>query len=259
VTLDRRLSAVETSLGPKELVLDWLTDAQAYPTMGVYVDALLEGDPTAMPLDRLVSAAQRNARTRARGSAKEVRVLIEREVRTTVFLFFVVHQSWVTVEEQLSRQPAIQALISTQLAVALGDQGEKASIEVGLLRRVVGFALRSADELAATDAALERVAERYLDGRSVLLPGTDEAWQADLAASARLAAMALRIGELEGIDVGELSSGPIEERTASLATRHVAIARTKTYDLVGDGPRLLVALRDWIGGQAPAPVPGSTL
>lgn len=53
----RRLTKVEDTLSPTQLVVRWLTEAHGFGDVGSYVASLLAADAPAAPLDRLARRA----------------------------------------------------------------------------------------------------------------------------------------------------------------------------------------------------------
>src|SRR3970282_1887608 len=64
VTVATRLARVEASLSPTELVVRWLAEAHAYDDLGSYSAALLDADPSTLPMDRLAREARASATER---------------------------------------------------------------------------------------------------------------------------------------------------------------------------------------------------
>jgi len=100
VSLSRRVTVVEASLSPTQLVLRWLAETHAFGDVEPYVASLLAHDHPVAPLDRLAREAAHGARTAIRGKRPEVAAAAVRSaLRETVFRFELR-------EHQPSREPA---------------------------------------------------------------------------------------------------------------------------------------------------------
>lgn len=253
-TAAQRLAAVESGLGPKAIVLAWMADAMRYDDMGPYVDSLIAGPTIQMPLDVLIEAAIDSAATRTRGqSAQAAADVRARDIRSVVYRFFLLHQSWVLTKTAIDRDAMIYcALVATVGGYFLGTKSERAPVE--RIERLRDTALRQVTTLLALQVARERIARQHFDGRSMLFPGMERDWSSRVVDSQKLCMMILRLAELDaGIPIDDAQTEPTEAQIERQVALHVDAARVKTYDLLDDGPRLREALRVWL---SPAPVDG---
>jgi hypothetical protein len=58
MTLARRVAKLELGRSTSEIVLAWLAEAQAYPTLSEYLASLVDQPPEAWPLARLASEVE---------------------------------------------------------------------------------------------------------------------------------------------------------------------------------------------------------
>lgn len=258
----RRIAAIETGLSPKAIVLAWLAEAQQYEGLDTYLEAELNERPTRMPLDHLLEATIRSVEARTRGaSQKDARDAREHDLRAVAFRFFLIHQSWILTHSALDRERLIYGTLACMGVLHLTDNDElpldsPLADRSGTLRKL---AVSRVTELHGLELARERISARYLDGRSILLPGMERDWAKQVHDCEELAVMAIRLAELDGRR--PLEPEGLEPSEALIVRRvadHVDAAKVKTYDLLGDEVRLRKALRIWIG-PSPSPVDVSTL
>jgi hypothetical protein len=246
-TTAKRLSAVETSLGPKALVLNWLAEAQQYDEMGEYVQAQIARLTIQMPLDRLIEAAIENAAARTRGqSAQAAQDARTRDVRSVVYRFFLVSEAWQLTEAAIDRDELMYcAAVASMGGHLLGVKTVVPPLE--RLESLRDRTLRQVTRLLALQVARERIARQHFDGRGLLLPGVDRRWSSRVHDTQLLRVMVLRLAELDGVaPIDDSETEPTEELVAQQIAAHVDAARVKTYDALGDGPRLREALRKWV-------------
>jgi hypothetical protein len=72
MTLARRVAQLELGRSTSEIVLAWLAEAQAYPTLSEYLASLIDQPPEAWPLARLASEVEAAVRARAKGTPQQV-------------------------------------------------------------------------------------------------------------------------------------------------------------------------------------------
>ncbi len=235
-TAERRLSALEASLSPIDRVKGWLSDAHRYGTFEAYFEEILGAGIEGLPLDRLAREAKDAAEAQNRGLPRDER---DRAVRSailaTVFRFQLVLRTILLAQETLEREALTQGLLSAHLALLLtGDgkprpaaiPGETASF--GTLRTL---ALARVADLHALGCARSRVEARYLDGTAILFPDMARDWAAQLERSERVAALAVRQAELDGI-APPVQDDPdiVEARVLRRVADHVEPALAKAHD-----------------------------
>lgn len=72
MTAERRLSVIETSLSPTQLVLRWLDQAHAFGDLESCVRSLLDAEAADLPLDRLCREAKSGVLAGLRGTRRAV-------------------------------------------------------------------------------------------------------------------------------------------------------------------------------------------
>src|ERR1035437_4364181 len=118
MTLTRRITAIETSLSPTQLVLRWLDEAHALGDLESYVRSQLAEPSAEGPLDRLARAAATGARGSLRGKRAEIiDAAIRSALRETVFRFDLVMRILVTTHDLLDREGLIEAALSAHIAL----------------------------------------------------------------------------------------------------------------------------------------------
>jgi hypothetical protein len=250
VTLARRLATVEAALSPTELVVRWLDEAHAYGDLVTHARALLEAESTETPLDRLAREAAAGARASAKGKRPEV---VNDAVRTavleTVFRFDLLLRILVVSHELLDREALVDAALAAQLAL-LSSMDETERVEPSYLRRVEilrDLALARVDELRLVQQAREQVEARYLGGHPALFPDAVAAWEEQLRSTETIAAMAIRLAELDSVappapELADAAATRISELVADL----VEPARVTALEKLGEGRRGLTIATTWL-------------
>jgi hypothetical protein len=244
MTAQRRLAKIETSLSPTQLVLRWLAEAHGYGSLEDYVGLLLDVPADQQPIDRLCREANEGARARLRGKpAEQVRRAVNSALRETVFRFELVLRIYVVTRELLDREALIDAALSAHVALATseepGDTDRLAQLRDLLLFRV--------DELHAAQEARTSVEERYLDGHDALFPDVVAAWDEQVQSTEMIAAMAVRLAELDGVPPA-LAFDPdaATARTAELVADLVEPAKSTALEKLGEGERAFGIATGWV-------------
>jgi hypothetical protein len=251
VTLARRLATVEASLPPTELVVRWLDEAHGYGDLETHARALLEADARETPIDRLVRQAAAGARASTKGKRPElVNEAVGDAVRETVFRFDLVLRITNVSHERLDREALVDAVIAGQLGMlALVGDAERAHDptyphRLAIVRRV---AVSRVDLLRLTGQARDQVEARYLGGHPALFPSAVAAWEAQVRSSETIAAMAIRLAELDGVPPPEPNDpGAGATQLADLAADLVELARVTALEKLGEGARGLNVARTWL-------------
>jgi hypothetical protein len=96
--------------------------------------------------------------------------------------------------------------------------------------------------------ARSRVEAKYLDGRPVLFPAAVRAWSEQLEQTERLAVMADRLSELDGVGPSPADDPEaFEARIEQLVADHVEPALVKALDESGEGRRAASIAMRWLG------------
>lgn len=257
MTLNRRMTKLEESLSPTQLVLRWLAEAHAYGDVPAYTASLLAQDPPVAPLDRLAREAVQAARTAHRGKRPEVvDAAIRSALRETVFRFELVMRINVTAHELLDREELIAALFASQLALLLSEGGPPDDSHRRRLELIRRLALLRVDETLASREARSLVEARYLDGHAALFPELAARFESQLRTSQEVAGGAVRAAELAGV-----APAPPEDPMASkaragdLVADLVEPAKAEALDKIGEGRRAFDIAAGWVRAKLAPPSP----
>jgi hypothetical protein len=256
MTADRRLKAIEASLTPSELVLRWLAEAHAHDSFDAYTRALLGQDPDNLPMDRLAREAEECARARSRGKPREdVQAAVRRAVVGTVFRAQLVLRINALTQEFLDREVLIHAAFTAYLAMAVNPprRRPKSGPVVGHTE-LRNACIARVSELHAFEEARARVERTHLGGATALFPAAVREWEAQRTRTETLGVMAIRMAELDGIDVLPPNDmAAFDGCVAQIVADHVEPARSKAYDQLGDGRRALSIAVAWLRPKVSAP------
>jgi hypothetical protein len=253
MTAERRLAKVEATLGPKELVLRWLAEAHAYDDFTEYTRAMYAVGPESMPLDRLVHETiawvESSSQGRSRDDRGEER---QRALRQVLFLFHLILRTIVFAQEALDREGLIWTLLSAHLGLAAIDteDGKRTAVPTHAwrLNEVRTSAISRVSEWRAMELARTRVEATYFEGRSLLFPATVRACAEQLERTERLAVMAERLAELDGLEPSPPDDpDAFAARVEQLVADHVEPARLKAFDEMGEGQRAMSVAMRWLG------------
>ena len=251
MTLTRRITAIETSLTPTQLILRWLDEAHAFGDLESYVRWQL-AEPTAEgPLDRLAREAATGARTSLRGKRPEViDAAVRTALRETVFRFDLVMRILVTTHEFLEREGLIEAALSAHLALLTSEGRATRRRDATYLER---FATRRdlltfrVTELRAAQEARSVVETRYLVGHTALFPDAVKAWKAQCTSTDTLAGVAYRLAEIDGVPPAEPPDpDAISARVTELVADLVEPAKTTALEKLGEGERAQSIATAWL-------------
>lgn len=259
MTLARRVTALEATLSPTQLVLRWLAEAHSHGSLTAYVAAILDDEPEDFPLNRLCREAVAGARA---GTGKRAREQTEAAVRAalqqTVFRFELVLRINITTLELLDKQGLVDAVLCGHLAMLASGHppiaagGPAVAEQLGSSR---DLALRRVGELHACQEARSLVESRYLDGHPALFPDGFQEWEEQVAATERLAVMADRLSELDGaarpsFDMPDAIAARVPSAVADL----VEPAKVTALEKIGEGDRAIRIATSWVRGRAPKAV-----
>jgi hypothetical protein len=263
MTLERRVTAVETSLSPTQLVLRWLAEAHAFGNLEAYVGSLLDLPGSAQPIDRLCRQTERGVKASLRGKRPEVvDAAVRSALRETVFRFELVMRINVAANDLLDREVLCETIFALQLAVLMNDQSkgrlaaESHQHRVGQCR---DLAVLSVNELLATQEARSTVEARYLDGHPALFPDTAAAFNAQLRASQEVAATARSLAGLDGVPPTEpCDPEAVTARASQLVDDLVEPARSTALEKLGEVRLAFDIAKAWLRSKlavAPLQVP----
>jgi len=254
VTLSRRVAAIETSLSPVQLVLRWLAEAHAFGSLEAYVTSILDLPGDQQPIDRLCREAYEGVHARLRGKpAEQIRQAVNSALRETVFRFELVLRINVTAHELLDRETLIETIFASQLAMLAGDdRAERLSDDLHLrgLDQCRRLTLFRVDELLASRDARSAVEARYLDRHVALFPDVAAAFDDQLHRSQELAAMALRLAELDNLPpAAPPDPEALTARTAELVADLVEPAKATALQKLGESERAFGIAAAWVRGK----------
>jgi len=244
------VAALEASLTPTQLVLRWLDQAHAHSSIDAYVSAILADDPADPPLDRLCREASAGARAAAHGRVRDqFDTAVGKALRETVFRFELVMRINVMAHELLEKEQLLHALFAAHLAM-LGSEGPESRRDESHHRRLTlmrGLVLGRVAELEAVAEARRLAEEHYLDGRRALFPDGVRAWDEQVRATRDLGAMAMRLGELDGIALPEPEEQDVSSaRVADRLTDLVEPAKSTALEKLGEGERAMRVATGWL-------------
>ncbi len=252
MTVERRLAKVEATLSPTMLVRRWLIEAQQFDSFEGYTRTLYANGPELLPLDRLVQQTRAHAEAEQRCRPHEAREqAVRRAIGLTVFLFKPVLRTIVLAEEALEREELVQVGLAAHLGLAVADDGGRgrpvSPSHIEWLATLRDAALGRAVELRVLDAARTRVEVQYFDGQPVLFPATIRRWSGQRERTTGLAALAVRLAELDGLSPPPADDPEaFEARVSQLVADHVEPARSEALDELGDGCRAATVARRWV-------------
>jgi hypothetical protein len=251
VTLARRLTTLEASLSPTQLVLRWLDEAHAFGDLESYVRSQLAEPSTEGPLDRLAREAAAGARASLRGKRPEVvGAAVASALRETVFRFDLVMRILVTTHELLEREGLIEAALSARLALLTTEGRATRRRDTTYLERFAtlrGLLLFRLAELRAAQEARATVETRFLGGHTALFPDAVTAWDEQLRNTKMLAAIACRLADLDGVPPAEPPDPEaMSVRVTELVADLVEPAKTTALEKLGEGEQAQRIAIGWL-------------
>jgi hypothetical protein len=251
VTLARRLTTLEASLTPTQLVLRWLDEAHAFGDLESYVRWQLAEPSSEGPLDRLAREAASGVRVSLRGKRPEVvGAAVASALRETVFRFDLVMRILVTTHELLDREGLIEAALSARLALLTTEGRATRRRDTTYPERFAtlrGLLLFRLAELRAAQAARATVETRYLGGHTALVPDEVTAWDEQLRNTKMLAAVACRLAELDGVPPAEPPDPEaMSVRVTELVADLVEPAKTTALEKLGEGEQAQRIAIGWL-------------
>ncbi len=129
------------------------------------------------------------------------------------------------------------------------DEMERARepADPGRVETLRGLARSRVQELRLSQAAREQAEARYLGGHPALFPAALAAWEERLRSAETIAAMSIRLAELEGVpppEPDDAETGPA--RLAELVADLVEPARVATLEKLGEGERAVRLADGWL-------------
>jgi hypothetical protein len=254
MTLDRRLSRLDHTLSPTQLVLRWLAEAHAFGDLEAYVASLLTRDQPEAPLDRLAREAVQGARASGRGKRPElIEAAVRSALRETVFRYELALRINVMTHELLDREQLLATLFASQIALLLSERDGKHSPDDSHLRRLEqcrGLTRLRVDELLASQEARTNVETRYLEGHSALFPDIAAAFKDQLKDSTEVSAMAVRAAGFVGLEPDQPDDpGAFRLRVGHIVADLVEPAKSEALDKLGEGRQAFDIAAGWVRGK----------
>lgn len=250
MTIARRLATLEDDLDPTGRVMAWLAEAHAYDSFEGYLNAVIDADPSQLPMDRLPREAAAAARRQHHGTSRDRDDAVHQAIRDAVLRVHLVLRIVDLTDAVIRREELLVAFLTTHVALSLAREEEP-----GVCLRLVqlrDLLLGRVAELLAQEEARKAVEARYLGGHPSLFPATGRRWQKLVHEAQTTAMMTLRLAELDGAE-------PIDEarqllpdpgRIEACTSDFVEVARIKTLDEVGEGHAAVARLRRWLASSA---------
>lgn len=257
MSLARRVSALEASLTPTQLVQRWLDEAHSQGSMSAYVDSILDDEPEDFPLNRLCREAEAGARAGIRGRAREqTDAAVRAALEQTAFRFELVLRINVRTHELIDRQVLVDAVLCGNLAMLASGNAPNAAGDPTVVEQLGSgrdLAIRHVIELHAFEEARSLVESRYLEGHPALFPDGVQEWEGQIAATERLAVMADRLAELDGAAPMELDvTDAIAARVPVYLEDLAEPAKATALEKLGAGDRAMRIATRWVRGRLDA-------
>ena len=268
MTLARRVGKLEAERSTTAIVLAWLAEAQAYPTLPDYLATLVGAPDEAFPLVRMGAQVETVVRQRVKGTPQEVWRAERRAFGDAAVLFELVLRCNLDTHALREFEGLRWALLSkwlgllaaeTELAKRTRDlDRDHAQREATDWRTTLTISLTSLYTEAAARAAIEVA---YFDGHPVLFPELAQEIADLLARLEGLADMADVLPELRAEDGTPLSRAELrqqaEEAGRGRQTELVALARVEVLDLLGERERAVMGMERYLRTMAPLLQPTS--
>ena len=263
MTAARRLAALETSLGPAELVLHILAEAQTFDSLEDYTRSIIDQPAEAAPLHRIAAGAEAAVRASMKGASREaVAAAVRRATGDGFFTFLLVlHLNGAALE--VARLEGLRASAAFYwMGCLLGGPREKdlspndwaehkkeQASAWQSWRAVVAGLLAT---LMVEDDAREQLEARYLNAQPSLLADAAREWDkfADMvdhlwSLAEKLVPLTRAEERRSSKDGGQEYDRRVQERARKLADD----ARISTFDRLGENSRALAILERRLGGE----------
>ncbi len=250
MTVARRLAAVEESLSPTQCVLRWVNEAHAYGSLSAYIDATLDQDPDDFPANRLCREAERAARRPDRSrTAEQIEQAVRKARREALFRLELVLRINVTAHELLEKDQLLRAFAAAHLALLTSESQEApgAAMHRETLRPTLAVLLRWVTDFLAADQARAQAEQRYLESWPALFPDVRAAWDEQLRATQEVAAIAVRLAELDEVDLPQFEDDDaISARAGILLADLVEPPKVTAMGRLGEGEAALRIATGWL-------------
>jgi hypothetical protein len=263
----RRVAAVETSLGPTELVLHILAEAQTFNSLEDYTRSIIDQPAEAAPLNRIAAGTEATIRASMKGASRDaVDAAVRRAIGDGFFTFLLVlHLNGAALE--VARTEGLRASAAfywmgcllggpreTDLSPKDWAEHKKEQARAWHSWRAVVAGLLAT--VMVEDDAREQLEARYLGGQPSMLNDAERAWSSFAEMADRLWSIAEKLVPLTRAEERRLSKDGgriLDQRVQERARKLADDARISTFDRLGENSRALAILErrlDRKGGDA---------
>ena len=263
MTAKRQLAAVEASLGPLEVVLKILAEAQEYASLEAYARGIAKVPVGSSPMTRIASQTEASVRSGMKGKPRdEVDAAVRRAVGDAIFRYILFLRINTAALEIAEREGLRASACSYWMGCLFGGPHEadlkpaqwkehqKEQADCWRLWRGV-VASMLVLSLVEEDVR-EQLESRYLGGRPALLAETQKEWDRFADHVDRLWSISGNIVPLaddETAGVETVDSDSYDQRVAH-RVRHLADdARISTFDRLGENGRAVAILERRLGSE----------
>ena len=198
MTVARRLAALESDLDPTQRVMAWLAEAHAYDSFEAYVGAVIDADPSQLPMDRLPREAAAMIRGQRHKTARERDDAVHRAIRDVVLRVHLVLRIVDLTDAVIRHEELLLGLLTAHVSLTLAREDAPGGGQP--LVQLRDLLLGRVAELQAQEEARKLVETRYLGGHSSIFPATVQRWQKLVHEAKAAAVMTLRLAELDAAD-----------------------------------------------------------
>jgi hypothetical protein len=117
MTVARRLATLEGELDPTQRVVAWLAEAHAYDSFEGYLNAVIDAQPSQLPMDRLPREAAAAVRRERKGTASERDDAVHRAIRDVVLRVHLVLRIMDLTDSVIRHEELIVALLSAHVSL----------------------------------------------------------------------------------------------------------------------------------------------
>lgn len=251
MTVTRRLATLEGDLDPTQRVVAWLAEAHAYDSLEAYLSAVIDAEPSQLPMDRLPREAAEAARRQRHATPRDRDDAVHRAIRDAVLRVHLVLRIVDLTDSVIRREELVVALLTAHVSLTLAREEEPDGMCLPLVQ-LRDLLLGRVAELLAQEEARKLVEARYLGDHPSLFPATHRRWQKLVHEAQTTAVMTLRLAELDGAEPIDEARQlvPAPARIEACLAEFVEVARIKTLEDVGEGHAAVARLRRWLASSA---------
>jgi len=257
MTAARRLTALESSLQPLDVVLRVLAEAHEYASIDAYARGVAERPVESAPMSRIAAETEASVRAAMKAMPREeVETAVRRAVGDAIFRFILFlrinTEALATAETEGLRATAVfywmgcllggpreSDLMPEEWVAHRAEQTTAWRLWRGVVASLLVLIL-------IEDDAREQLEARYLGGQPALLAESQADWDRFVEHVDRLWSMSEKLVPSrpdEEAAVDSSSPGALDGRVAERVQRLADDARVSTFERIGDMPRA-VAIMD---------------